>query len=82
MNRIFGNFGAKSNGTVQKGNTFRGISFFSERAEFRDISVPFAHSYSAGLFMVILPRKNAKDQKDGRQIFKTFIVIMRIFAHR
>ena len=46
--------------------------------EFPEIYVPFAHSYSARLFTVILPRKNAKDLKD----VKTFIVVMRIFARR
>ena len=49
----------------KKGNTFRGISFFSLLPEFPKISVPFVHSYSARLFTVILPRKNAKDLKDG-----------------
>ena len=43
----------------KKGNTFRGISFFSVLPEFSKISVPFVHSYSARLFTVILPRKNA-----------------------
>ena len=47
------------------GNTFRGISFFSLLPEFPKISVPFVHSYSARLFTVILPRKNAQDLKDG-----------------
>ena len=49
----------------KKGNTFRGISFFPLLPEFPKISVPFVHSYSARLFMVILLRKNAKDLKDG-----------------
>ena len=49
----------------KKGNTFRGISFFSLLPAFPKISVPFAHSYSARLFTVTLPRKNAKDLKDG-----------------
>ena len=49
----------------KKGNTFRGISFFPLLPEFPKISVPFAHSYSARLFTVILPRKNAKDLTDG-----------------
>ena len=49
----------------KKGNTFRGISFFSLLPEFPKISVPFVHSYSARLFTVILPRKNAKGLKDG-----------------
>ena len=49
----------------KKGNTFRGISFFSLLPEFPKISVPFVHFYSARPFMVILPRKNAKDLKDG-----------------
>ena len=44
---------------------FRGISFFSLLLEFPKIYVPFIHSYSARLFTVILPRKNAKDLKDG-----------------
>ena len=48
----------------KKGNTFRGISFFSLLPKFPKISVPFVHSYSARLFTVILPRKNAKDLKD------------------
>ena len=72
LNGIFGNSGANSNGTVhpggnvwKKGNTFRGISFFSLLPEFPKISVPFVHSNSARLFTVILPRKNAKDPKDG-----------------
>ena len=72
LNGIFGNFGENSNGTVhpggkfsEKGNTFRGIFFFSLLPEFPKISVPFVHSYSARLFTVILPRKNAKDLKDG-----------------
>ena len=72
LNGIFGNSGANSNGTVhpvksfrKKGNTFRSISFFSLLPEFPKISVPFVHSYSAKLFTVILPRKNAKDLKDG-----------------
>ena len=49
----------------KKGNTFRGISFFSLLPECPKISVPFVHSYSARLFTVTLPRKNAKDLKDG-----------------
>ena len=49
----------------KKGNTFRGISFFSLLPESSKISVPFVHSYSARLFTVILPRKNAQDLKDG-----------------
>ena len=49
---------------LKNGNTFRGISFFSLLPEFPKISVPFVHSYSARLFAVILPRKNAKDLKD------------------
>ena len=49
----------------KKGNTFRGISFFSLLQEFPKISVPFVHYYSARLFTVILPRKNAKDLKDA-----------------
>ena len=49
----------------KKGNTFRGISFFSLSPEFPKISVPFVHSYSARLFKVLLPRKDAKDLKDG-----------------
>ena len=49
----------------KKGNTFRGISFFSLWPEFPKIYVPFVHSYSARLFTVIFPRKNAKDLKDG-----------------
>ena len=49
----------------KEGNTFRGISFFSLLPEFPKISVPFVHSYSARLFTVILPRKNATDLKDG-----------------
>ena len=49
----------------KKGNTFRGISFFSLLPEFPKISVPFVRSYSTRLFTVILPRKNAKDLKDG-----------------
>ena len=72
LNGIFGNSGANSNGTVhpggkfsEKGNTFRGISFFPLLPEFPKISVPFVNSYSARLFTVILLRKNAKDLKDG-----------------
>ena len=72
MNGISGNSGANSNGTVhpsgkfsEKGNTFRGISFFSLLPEFPKSSVPFVHSCSARLSTVILPRKNAKDLKDG-----------------
>ena len=49
----------------KKGNSFRGISFFPLLPEFPKISVPFVHSYSARLFTVILPRKNAKDLTDG-----------------
>ena len=49
----------------RKGNTFRGISFFSLLPEFPKSSVPFVHSCSARLSTVILPRKNAKDLKDG-----------------
>ena len=49
----------------KKGNTFRGISFFPLLPKFPKISVPFVPSYSARLFTVILPRKNAKDLKDG-----------------
>ena len=54
----------------KKGNTFRGISFFLFLLEFLKISVPFIHSYSARLFTVILPRKNAKDLKDGARFSK------------
>ena len=49
----------------KKGNTFRGISFFSLLPECPKISVLFVHSYSARLFTVTLPSKNAKDLKDG-----------------
>ena len=49
----------------KKGNTFRGISFFPLLPEFPNISVPFLHFYSVRLFTVILPKKNAKDLKDG-----------------
>ena len=49
----------------KKGNTFRGISFIPLLLEFPKISVPFVYSYSARLFTVTLPRKNAKDLKDG-----------------
>ena len=49
----------------KKGNTFWGIPFFSLLPEFPKISVPFVHSYSARLFTVTLPRKNAKDLKDS-----------------
>ena len=49
----------------KKGNTFRGISFFLLLPEFPKISVPFVHSYSARLFKVVLPRKNAIDLKAG-----------------
>ena len=49
----------------KKGNTFWGISFFSLLPEFPKIVVPFVHPYSARLFTVILPRKNAKDLKYG-----------------
>ena len=52
----------------KKGNTFRGISFFSLLPEFPKISVPFVHPYSARLF--ILPQKNAKDLKDGSRFPK------------
>ena len=52
MNGIFGNSGANSNRTVHpggkfsgKGNTFRGISFFSLLPEFQEISVPFLLTY-------------------------------------
>ena len=54
----------------KKGNTFRAISFFSLLPEFPKIFVPFVHSYSARLFTVILPRKNAKDLKDGSRFPK------------
>ena len=43
----------------KKGNTFRGIPFFSLLPEFSEISVPFVQITSARLFTVILPRKNA-----------------------
>ena len=49
----------------KKGNTFRGIPFFSLLPEFPEISVPFVQITSDRLFTVILPRKNAKDLKDG-----------------
>ena len=52
----------------KNGNTFRGISFFSLLPEFPKISVPFVHSYSASLFTVILPRKNAKDLKGAADV--------------
>ena len=54
----------------KKGNTFRGISFFPLLPEFPKISVPFVHSYSARLLAVMLPRKNAKDLKDGDRFSK------------
>ena len=54
----------------KKGHTFPGISFFPLLPEFLKISVPFVHSYSARLFTVILPRKNAKDLKDGGRFSK------------
>ena len=43
----------------KKGNTFRGIFFFPLLPEFSKISGPFVHCYSARLFTVILPQKNA-----------------------
>ena len=49
----------------KKGNTFRGIPFFSLLPEFPEISVPFVQITSDRLFTVILPRKNAQDLKDG-----------------
>ena len=49
----------------KKGNTFRGIPFFSLLPEFPEISVPFVQITSDRLFTVILRRKNAKDLKDG-----------------
>ena len=49
----------------KKGNTFRGISFFSLQPEFPEISVPFVHTYKCQFLPVILPRKHAKDLKDG-----------------
>ena len=49
----------------KKGNTFRGISFFSLLPEFPEISVPFVQITSDRLYTVILLRKNAKDLKDG-----------------
>ena len=51
LNGIFGNSGTNSNGTVhpggkfsEKGNTFRGISFFPLLPEFPEISVPMAQN--------------------------------------
>ena len=58
----------------KKGNTFRGISFFSLLPEFPKISVPFVHSYSARLFTLILPRKNAKDLKGGGRFPKRLLL--------
>ena len=49
----------------KKDNTFQRISFYSILPEFPKIFVPFVQSYSARLFTVILPRKNAKGLKDG-----------------
>ena len=78
LNGIFGNSGANSNGTVHPGGKFsekKAIPFevflfsrFDRNSP--EISVPFAHSYSARLFTVILPRKNAKDLKDGGRFSK------------
>ena len=47
-------------------NTFQGIFFFS--LNYRNISRNFVHCYSARLFTVILPRKNAKDLKDFQNV--------------
>ena len=57
----------------KKGNTFRGISFFSLLPEFPKIYVPFVHSYSARLFAVTVRRKNAKDLKDGGRFPKRLL---------
>ena len=60
----------------KKGNTFRGISFFSLLPECPKISVPFVHSYSARLFTVTLPSKNAKDLKDGGRFPKRLSLVL------
>ena len=52
----------------KKGNTFRGISFFSLLPEFPKISVPFVHSYRILQCQALhgnTSRKNAIDLKDG-----------------
>ena len=41
----------------KKGNTFRGITFFSLFPEFPEISVPFVHNTSARLLTAIFPRR-------------------------
>ena len=41
----------------KKGNTFRGITFFSLFPEFPEISVPFVNNTSARLLTAIFPRK-------------------------
>ena len=54
----------------KKGDIFRGTVYTFSRfyRNFRKFSVPFVHSYSARLDMVILLRKNAKYLKDGSRL--------------
>ena len=54
----------------KKGDTIRDTVYTFSRfyRNFRKFSVPFVHSYSARLDMVILLRKNAKDLKDGSRL--------------
>ena len=57
FNGIFGNSGTNSNGTVHPGGMFTEKRYLSRYFLFL--------AYSTWLFTVILPRKNAKDLKDG-----------------
>ena len=68
MNGIFGNSEKNSNGTDHHGGMFSKNKLFPE---FQEISEPFVHITSARLLTVILPRKNAKDLKDGGRFPKS-----------
>ena len=52
----------------KRGNTFGGISFVSFYRNSRKFLYHSSTLTSARLLMVILPRKNAKDLKDGSHL--------------
>ena len=64
----------------KKGDTFRGISFFSLLPECPKISVPFVHSYSARLFTVTLPSKGGEIRDTKTFNLSRNIVSLQVFV--
>ena len=66
----------------KKGNTFRGISSFSLQPEFPEISIPFVHTYKCQSPPGNISEKKCLRSEKWRQISKTFIVTICVFARR